>query len=98
MVDSTLSFSTDDGIIAIEGLIDRDTVPQLLNGIDIEKLNAEQITLDLAQVDKVDTAGLAWILKLKAHTEKSGQTLVLKQVPEQLKRLASLGGVDTLLN
>ena len=98
MVESPLSFSVEGGIIAVSGFIDRNTAPQLLKGIHLEKLKEQQLTLDLAAVDKVDTAGLAWILKLKAHTEKSGQTLVLKHLPEQLKRLASLSGVDTLLN
>lgn len=97
MADLPLSFSIEGGIITVSGFIDRNTVEQLLKGIRLEKLKEQQLTLDLAAVDKVDTAGLAWILKLKAHTEKSGQTLVLKQVPEQLTRLASLGGVDTLL-
>lgn len=98
MVDSTLSFSIDNGIITLVGLIDRNTVPELLKGIRLDKLNFEQLTIDMSGVDKVDTAGLAWILKVKAHAERSGQTLALKQVPTQLVRLAELGGVDSLLS
>ena len=98
MTDSTLAFSIDNGIIELVGMIDRNSVPNLLKGIRLDKLNFEQLTLDLSGVEKVDTAGLAWILKVKAHAERSGQALVLKQVPSQLTRLAELGGVDTLLD
>ena len=98
MAQSELSFSIDDGIIVLRGMIDRNTVPDLLKGIRLDKLNFEQLKLDLSAVDKVDTAGLAWILKVKAHAERAGLALILQQVPPQLTRLAQLGGVDTLLS
>lgn len=97
MSDSKLSFSIDNGTIAVVGVIDRNTVPLLLKGIDLRKLNQDHLAVDLSQVSKVDTAGLAWILKVKAYADRSGQTLQLKQLPPQLNRLAQLGGVDTLL-
>lgn len=98
MAASALSFSIDNGIVGLVGFIDRNTVPQLLKGIELDKLNFEQLTLDLSGVEKVDTAGLAWILKVKAHAERSGQVLVLQHVPTQLTDLAELGGVNTLLS
>ena len=86
------------GEIALVGMVDRNTVPVLLKGIELSKFNHEQIVLDFSQVDKVDTAGLAWILKVKAHAEHSGQTLKLNNIPAQLCSLAQLGGVNNLLD
>ena len=98
MSDNKLCYTVDDGVIALNGFIDRFTVPQLIKGIKLNKLNQEHLTIDMAGVEMVDTAGLAWILKVKAHADKSGQTVKLTTIPEQLSNLARLSGVDSLLS
>jgi phospholipid transport system transporter-binding protein len=94
---SEVTFQIDDGDIKLSGFIDRFTVNQLIGGINISKINDEHLTLDLADVKKVDTAGLAWLLKVMAQAGQSGQTVQLNAIPSQLLDLAQISGVEQLL-
>lgn len=53
--------------------------------------------LDFSQVDEVDTAGLAWLLRLLALAKDKNIILELYALPEQLIRLAKISHVDTML-
>lgn len=94
---STVSYHVDEGDIQLSGFIDRFTVPTLIKGINISKIGQEQLTIDLSQVEKVDTAGLAWILKVMSQARQSGQLVTLATMPPQLCHLAQVSGVEALL-
>lgn len=94
---SPLSYHVDEGDIKLIGFIDRFTVNTLIKGIDISKIGDEQLTLDFSGVEKVDTAGLAWILKVMAQARQSGQIVTLNAMPNQLVNLAEISGVEQLL-
>ncbi|MCJ8268055.1 MAG: STAS domain-containing protein [Psychrosphaera sp.] len=95
--ESTLSYQVDEGDIKLTGFIDRFTVPTLIKGIDISKISIEHLVIDFSAVEKVDTAGLAWILKVMSQARQSGQTVKLTAIPEQLVNLAEISGVEQLL-
>jgi phospholipid transport system transporter-binding protein len=94
---STLSYQVDEGDIKLTGFIDRFTVPTLVKGIDISRISIEHLVIDFSTVEKVDTAGLAWILKIMSQARQSGQTVKLIAIPEQLIDLAEISGVEQLL-
>lgn len=94
---STLSYQVDEGDIKLTGFIDRFTVPTLIKGIDISRISIEHLVIDFSAVEKVDTAGLAWILKIMSQARQSGQTVKLTAIPEQLVNLAEISGVEQLL-
>ncbi|WNC72938.1 STAS domain-containing protein [Thalassotalea psychrophila] len=53
--------------------------------------------IDLSQVSKFDTAGLAWLLALIEYANKQQTEITYSQVPMELVKLAKLSGVQTLL-
>lgn len=97
MSEHQVSIAIEDCVITISGSIDRHTVSELTKQIDLNKLCKDQFSIDFSAVVRVDTAGLAWILKIMAEGKQSGQTVNLKAVPEALMSLAGISGVDKLL-
>lgn len=87
---------TDNGVI-IAGDLNRYSVVSLTDKIMAPLLKKSQLTLDLSQVDKVDTAGLAWILSLVEQTTSAQCQLNLISFPDDLLKLATLCGVDSFL-
>ena len=91
------TFIINDGEIKVSGYIDRYSVSGLIKQIKLEHIGCKQLSLDLSDVKKVDTAGLAWILKVIAQAEQAGQSVKLNEVPPQLLNLAQISGVEQLL-
>ena len=60
-------------------------------------VNGKSITLDLAKVNQIDTAGLAWILLLIELAATKACEITLINLPDDLIKLAKLSAVDTLL-
>lgn len=96
-VSKSFNFTVDNGNIALCGMVDRFTVGALLKGIDLGKIDAEQLVVDFSAVERVDTAGLAWLLKMLGQARTNGQCIALKALPEQLLNLARTSGVEQLL-
>jgi len=59
--------------------------------------NKKDIIIDLAQVEKVDTAGLAWILTLVENAKSTNNEISLHNIPHDLLKLAKLSAVDFFL-
>lgn len=92
-----LEFKAAENSIQVAGTLNRNTVPRAWK----ERFNwlskDSEIELDLAQVNSVDSAGLAMLIQLKAELESSQQTLSLKGANEQLNAFAEMSGVTDLL-
>jgi phospholipid transport system transporter-binding protein len=54
-------------------------------------------TLDLGKIARVDSAGLALLLELKAWARDSGRALQFTNPPDSLRVLAELSQADELL-
>ena len=54
------------------------------------------ISLDLENVARVDTAGLAWLVDSLSQLRKQGKKLQLEHIPEQLQKLMQLGQVTNI--
>ena len=57
----------------------------------------KQVVVDLSSATSNDTAGLAWLINLKAILNNKNIKLTLEHVPESLKKLSKLSDADTLL-
>ena len=55
------------------------------------------VTVNLAQVTKVDTAGLAWLLYLYEQAKNSACQLHFIYLPKELNKLIELNGVEGFL-
>jgi phospholipid transport system transporter-binding protein len=58
---------------------------------------ASDVTIDLDKVTSVDTAGVAYILKLVAHYQNETRNIELTNPPTQLIALAQISNVLGLL-
>ncbi len=81
----------------LTGELTRQTIMQISKK-SIRQLIAQQsLVLDLQQVTRIDTAGLAWLFYLLEQASKSNCQLSFSNVPAKLKKLVSLSGVEGFL-
>lgn len=79
------------------GALTRATITRAFDKKYRSLVNGESITIDLAKVNKIDTAGLAWILLLIELAITKSCKISLVNLPDDLLKLAKLSAVDTLL-
>lgn len=58
--------------------------------------SAREITLDLKQVGLTDSAGLALMIEWLKYARSKRTHTVFKNIPEQLRNLAKLSGLDKI--
>ena len=63
----------------------------------LEQLDASAGTLDLAQVTRADSAGIALLLELTRRARARKAELAIVNANEQVRSLAKFFGVDSLL-
>ena len=56
-----------------------------------------KLTISLAKVDYVDSAGLAWLINAIRHARGAKVEIALSDVPDKLLKLAKISDVDRLL-
>lgn len=83
-----------DGSLRVTGPLRFATVSALVDALPARH---EALRVDLAAVDAVDSAGLALLVEWQRQAQAAGTRLELAHAPVQLRRLAELGGVATLL-
>lgn len=90
-------FSLSKGGGELVGDLTRHTVPKLSKNVGDQLFKQPSSILDLSQVQKVDTAGLAWLLALLEQAEQKACTLLLAGLSDQLVKLSQLSAVDQFL-
>jgi phospholipid transport system transporter-binding protein len=81
---------------AVSGSLTMDSASELLEASAASALPAAGI-VDLAGVDRVDSAGVAVLLAWKRRAAAEAKLLVFAGVPESMASLAQLYGVQELL-
>ena len=94
---TSITFTPSDEGGLLSGELTRQTVPQLPNKVVRQLISNSSIMLDLKQVKKVDTAGLAWLLALVEQAQVNACQLTLTHLPSDLIKLAKLSAVDDFL-
>lgn len=61
------------------------------------QLNSGALTVDLSEVDRADSAGLAWLINLIRDCKTNKIPVVLKKVPSDLLDLAKISDASDLL-
>jgi|TARA_B110000090_G_scaffold191219_1_gene223678 phospholipid transport system transporter-binding protein len=94
---NTISLTITNDIVTLSG----DLIRQTVDTISTEQfkcfLKQESATIDLAAVNKVDTAGLAWLLSQIELAQANACQLCFKHLPSSLIKLAALSSVDKFL-
>ncbi len=83
--------------VVISGALTRATITRNFDKKYRKIVNDTKVTIDLANVSQIDTAGLAWLLMLVELAGKNACQMNLANLPEDLLKLAKLSAVDTLL-
>lgn len=91
----------ENGILKLEGDISFLTVKKIF--VDAVKLllkveATNQVIVNLGHVTHADSAGLALLVELKRWSQKAKKNLIFQDLPEQLKLLAKVTHVESLLN
>ncbi len=59
--------------------------------------SANEVCVDFSNVERIDTAGLAWVLNMLSSFVQQQIQLSFRNIPEQLLNLASLSNAKELL-
>ena len=85
------------GVLTISGQLSRFTVENITNQSYSNWFVHGAVKVDLAQVTKADTAGLAWLFYLLEQASNHSCQLSFCNIPEKLTKLITLSGVNGLL-
>lgn len=91
-----------EGNIVVHGHLDRETLSKNLweslsrSEQDTVKKNAS-CTVDLSDVERADSAGLAWLINAIRDAKLNGVSMTLRKMPEKLKKLAKISDADSFL-
>lgn len=84
--------------IPVSGPLTFATVPDLVSlSQQWHGSTATEIVLDLSEVSRADSAGLALLLEWMAHARRDGVRLRFTGLPEQLTELVRANGLEALL-
>ena len=89
--------SAEPGTLAVSGTLGFATAADALKALDEALRAGDRQRLDLAGVRACDSAGLAWGLAVLAEARRRGQSVGLQHVPDGLRTLARVSGVEGLL-
>lgn len=85
-------------MVVLEGRLDRDSVPTVHRNLrrSLHLKNVRELTLDLARVDYLDTAGIALLVEWHCRLAKHNGKLVLAGLHDDLLKRISLARLDRL--
>lgn len=85
---------TNEHLSILTGPVNRDSVPALWNAIKQWQPNQSELELNLAGIERVDSAGMVMLIHLLEHAKKQNCHIMLSFVPTQLSTLLALSNVD----
>ncbi len=96
-LEKKITLTITDNNSVLSGELTRQTVMQISKK-SIKQLVAQQsLILDLQQITRIDTAGLAWLFYLLEKASSANCQLSFSNVPVKLNKLISLSGVEGFL-
>ena len=87
-----------DGGYRLTGELDFSSVPQIWKGSEGMFASSNvQLLIDLSEVTRADSAGLALLVGWVRQGGKAGTKMVFRNIPEQLLAIARVSGVEGML-
>ena len=95
-----MSSTPSNEVLALDGALSFETLPDVL------KASAEyaartdlpdRLTIDFAGIDAVDSSAVALLLEWRRQAQRAGKTLEFANLPANLVSLATLYGVEDLI-
>jgi phospholipid transport system transporter-binding protein len=90
------------GNVVVHGHLDRDTLSKnfwesLTNEQRSNLVAAKKCVADLGDVERADSAGLAWLINAVRDAKQNGVSMSLYKMPEKLHKLAKISDADSFL-
>ncbi|MEJ2141333.1 MAG: STAS domain-containing protein [Gammaproteobacteria bacterium] len=96
---STVRFENDSNVYRIIGELNMATVPQLLNDMSgLFNNNYDTTVIDLSEVSRSDSAGLALLLEWLAQAKHNNTSITFQNLPEQMKAIIKVSGLEELIS
>ncbi len=86
-----------DGVFYLNGELDRETVPLFWQQQQQQMPQQSTVVLDLSELTRVDSAGMAMLIHIAQNYQKAGGTLTIANPPQQLVTLLRLSHAEGLL-
>jgi len=94
----TAQIQLSDGIIRVSGELNAASVPTLLeSAVDLFRQSGQQLTIDLSEVSRADSSGLALMIDWMRTARQQQKQLSFRRLPTQLLEMARVSGIETLL-
>lgn len=92
------SDSGKEGCFFVIGELSLETVPGLLErGAEIMGRGARAVELDLREVTRADSAGLALMIEWMRAAHRHHKNIVFRNVPPQILAMAKISGLEDIL-
>nr|WP_203565315.1 STAS domain-containing protein [Alteromonas profundi] len=90
------------GNVSVHGCLDQASLSKdfwlAISAKEHEMLSTnKRCSIDLSDVERADTAGLAWLINAIRDGKQQGIDVSLQALPEKLRKLAKISGVDSFL-
>ena len=94
-------FDDKSGTLSLTSDLDRQSLSvdgwEKLGSAEHKKLKSGgNVTFDLSRLGHIDSAGLAWLLNFKRDASLDNVTVTFASIPDRLKQLALLSGVESI--
>ena len=97
MADAQL-VENNDGSWLLQGELGFSSVSAVLEHAGVNMLAKKQLTVDLKDVTRADSAGLALLVEWLRESELAGNSIEFVNVPAQLLSIARVCGLDDILS
>ena len=94
---TAINFTQEKELVVFRGELTRETIDKRFEKKTVLLLSSTLLILDLANVERIDMAGLAWLLIMVEQAQKKSCELTLKNPSLSLLKLAKLSAVDSFL-
>jgi phospholipid transport system transporter-binding protein len=81
----------------LQGELDFESVPAVLQHAGARMLGNGRLEVDLRDVTRADSAGLALLVEWLRESESAGNEIVFLNVPDQLLSIARVCGLEEIL-
>ena len=82
----------------LQGELDFESVPSMLQHAGARMLGNDRLEVDLRDVTRADSAGLALLVEWLRESESAGNDIVFVNVPDQLLSIARVCGLEEILS
>ncbi len=86
-----------EGRFSLGGVLDFDTVPVILRESAPQFSGLRDVVVDLAEVSKANSAGMALLLEWRAKAQLNQTTVRFANLPDSIQKIAQVCDVEGLL-